>query len=141
MKLDPMKAFPSKGHAPSTHTPRTYDVRVTINKAGEGRPYVIRFGFINKAAKIFGEFPFIEASDIEYTKNRVYFRSQSEKTDGNVHTLSFNKKTRQDGCYFIISPGEKGEKIYRMSWVGKTFPILYDEENDLYYIETAKEEN
>lgn len=137
-KLDLSKAFrvPEKkmvmGH-------RTYDVRVTLNKSGRNKQ-VIRFGFINHAAEEFGKHPFIEASDIEYTKDRIYFRSHDEKTNNNVHTLSSNSKTITDGCYFAFTPSDKAEKMYRMNWIGKLFPLKWDPENELHYID-VKEEN
>ena len=137
-KLDLSKAFrvPEKkmvmGH-------RTYDVRVTLNKSGRSKQ-VIRFGFINRAAEEFGKHPFIEASDIEYTKDRIYFRSHDEKINNNVHTLSSNSKTITDGCYFSFTPSDKAEKMYRMNWIGKLFPLHWDPENELHYID-VKEEN
>ena len=119
-------------------THRTYDVRITLNKSGKARQ-VIRFGFINQAAAEFGKHTFIEASDIECLKDRIYFRLHDEKINNNVHTLSSNGKSKTDSCYFSLTPSEKAEKMYRMNWIGKLFPILYDDENELYYID-AKEE-
>lgn len=120
---------------------RTYDVRITLNKSGVGKANVVRFGFINNAAKALGKFQFIEASDIEYTKNRVYFRCHNEKLHRNVHTLSTNAKSRENGCYFSITPTAKAEKAYRMNWIGKTYDLLYDADNDLYYIENNSKED
>jgi hypothetical protein len=138
--LDMNKAFPMKTDNGSHKQPkRSYDVRISLNKSGDNRPQVVRFGFINRAAQILGISQFIEASDIEYTKERVYFRTHDEKHHKDIHTLSTNSKTRQDSCYFAISPSAKAEKIYRMNWVGKTYPLLYDEENELYYIENTKD--
>ena len=119
---------------------KTYDVRITLNKAGKGRQ-AIRFGFINKAASVFGEHAFIEASYVERMRERIYFRSHSEKVSANVHVLSSNGRTRKDSCYFTITPSNEAEKIYRMSWIGKTFPLLYDTENELYYIDVKEENN
>ena len=136
-KLDLGKAFhvndkkPIKWH-------RTYDVRITLNKAGSGRQ-VIRIGFINNAASVFGKHAFIEASDIEYTKDRIYFRSHDEKINANVHTLSSNGKTREDSCYFSFTPSDRAEKMYRMNWIGKLFPLFYDNENELHYIDMREE--
>lgn len=136
-KLDLDKAF----HVPEQKTVtghRTYDVRITLNKAGSGRQ-VIRFGFINNAASVFGKHTFIEASDIEYTKDRIYFRSHDEKINTNVHTLSSNGKTHEDSCYFSFTPSDKAEKMYRMNWIGKLFPLFYDNENELHYIDMREE--
>ena len=114
---------------------RTYDVRITLNRAG-GNRQVIRFGFINNAAKEFSKHPFIEASHIEFTKDRIYFRSHDEKISSNVHTLSTNSKTCESSCYFSFTPSEKAEKMYRMNWIGKLFTLFWDSENELYYIGT-----
>jgi hypothetical protein len=136
-KLDLNEAFraPEKkvvtGH-------RTYDVRITLNKSGRNRQ-VIRFGFINNAAEEFGKHAFIEASNIEYTKDRIYFRSHDEKINANVHTLSSNGKTREDSCYFSFTPSDRAEKMYRMNWIGKLFPLFYDNENELHYIDMREE--
>jgi len=137
-KYDLSKLFPppmARNHKP-TH--RTYDVRITLNKSGHGKP-VVRFGFLNEAAKIFGENPFIEASDVEYIKDRIYFKTHVEKVNNNVHTLSSNGKSRADSCYFALTPSDKAEKIYRMNWIGKLFPLFWDEENELYYIDMREE--
>ena len=136
-KLDFGKAFPEPEHK-HTSGHRTYDVRITLNKAGRTRQ-VVRFGFINNAAKTFGQYPFIEASDIEYTKDKIYFRVHSTKATANVHTLSSNGKTPLDSCYFTFTPSDKAEKMYRMNWIGKLFPLFYDAENDLHYIDMREE--
>lgn len=137
-KLDMDMAFPLPPKKEASKSVRTYDVRITLNKSGRGRQ-VIRFGFINNASKTFGAKPFIEASNIEYTKDRIYFRSHDEKRNANVHVLSSNGKTHLDSCYFTLTPSEKAEKMYRMNWIGKLFPLIYDEENELYYIDSREE--
>lgn len=136
-KLDLEKCFrvPEKK---KTAGHRTYDVRITLNKSGKDRQ-VIRFGFINNAASELGKHAFIEASDIEYTKDRIYFRTHDEKINSNVHMLSSNGKSRMDSCYFSFTPSDKAEKMYRMNWIGKLFPLLYDSENDLHYIDMREE--
>ena len=140
-KIDMSLLFPTPHNDVSTKTPRTYDVRVSLNKKGgkEGRQ-AIRFGLLNNAAKIFGEKPFIEASDVEYMKDRIYLRSYEEKANRNVHTLSTNGKSRTDSCYFSLTPSDKAEKIYRMNWINKTFPLFYDNEVGLYYIDMREED-
>ncbi len=137
-KLDMDQAFPLPPKKQATKAVRTYDVRITLNKSGRGRQ-VVRFGFINNAAKTFGTRPFIEASNIEYTKDRIYFRSHDEKENANVHMLSSNGKTHTDSCYFTLTPSDKAEKMYRMNWIGKLFPLFYDDDNDLHYIDMREE--
>ena len=29
--------------------------------------------------------------------------------------------------------------MYRMNWIGKLFPLFYDHENELYYIDSREE--
>lgn len=137
MTLDLQKAFPipERKH---TNGHRTYDVRITLNKSGRAKQ-VVRFGFINDAAKTFGQHPFIEASDLEYTRDKIYFRSHDTKATANVHVLSSNGKTPQDSCYFTFTPSDKAEKMYRMNWIGKLFPLFYDQATGLYYIDVREE--
>jgi len=136
MNIDDMFRGPKRKRSIRRH--RTYDVKITLNKSGSGRQ-VVRFGFINGAAQELGKKPFVEASDIEITKERIYFRTHDEKTSLNVHTLSSNGKTRQDSCYFTMTPTEKGEKMYRMNWINKTFMLYYDPEYELHYIDYREE--
>lgn len=138
-KLDMNLAFPH-GYEGSKYAPRNYDIRITLNNAGKGKKKVIRFGLVNQAAKILGASQFIEPSNIEYTKDRIYFLPYEEKAYRTVHTLSSNSRTRQLNCYFSFTPTEKAEKMYRMNWINKTYELLYDEENELYYIEKTKED-
>ena len=137
-KLDMNLVFPPCNRNSVVIRHRTYDVRITLNKAGRAKQ-VVRFGFINNAAAEFGKHAFIEASDIEYTKDRIYFRSHDEKINNNVHTLSSNGKARTDSCYFSFTPNDKAEKMYRMNWIGKLFPLFYDAENNLHYIDMREE--
>ena len=136
MNIDEMFSGPERRQPIRGH--RTYDVKITLNKSGSGRQ-VVRFGFINGAAQELGKKPFVEVSDIEITKERIYFRTHDEKTSLNVHTLSSNGKTRQDSCYFTMTPTEKGEKMYRMNWINKTFMLYYDPEYELHYIDYREE--
>lgn len=137
-KMDVNKMFEGPERRQAIRGHRTYDVKITLNKCGSGRQ-VVRFGFINGAAQELGKKPFVEASNIEYTKERIYFRTHDEKTSLNVHTLSSNGKTRQDSCYFTMTPTEKSEKMYRMNWIGKTFMLYYDPEYELHYIDYREE--
>ena len=133
-KLDLDSLFPAPKKGSRKPVKRTYDVKVTINHSGKGKKDVIRFGFINYAASVFGSYSFIEASDVEYMKNRIYFRVHDHKANKNVYTL-------QSGFHFAITPSEKAEKIYRMNWVAHTYALKHDGENDLFYIENTKEAN
>ena len=133
------KAFPKPEVKPHKASVRNYDIRISLNQSGAGKRMVVRFGLINRAAVILGEKPFIEVSDIEYTKDRIYFATHNEKHHKNIHTISTNSKERQDSCYFAITPSEKAEKMYRSKWIGKLYNLLYDEENDLYYIENEED--
>ena len=133
---DDLFIHPDRPVAPRSR--RTYDVKITLNKSGSGRQ-VVRFGFINGAAQELGKKPFVEVSDIEITKERIYFRTHDEKTNIYIHTLSSNGKTRQDSCYFTMTPTEKGEKMYRMNWINKTFMLYYDPEYELHYIDYREE--
>jgi hypothetical protein len=136
--LDMEKAFPIPKGKSHLAPMRNYDVRISLNKSG-GERFSVRFGLINKAADILGDKPFIEVSDVEYTKDRLYFISHNEKHHNNIHTLSINKKERRHSCYFAITPSEKAEKLYRSKWIGKLCNLLYDEENSLYYIENKED--
>ena len=134
-QLFPTPTSPANNGGPK----RTYDVRITLNKAGGSRQ-CIRFGFLNKGAAEAGKHGYAEASDIEYLKTRIYFRFHDSRVSRNVHTLSISssKKPINRACYFTITPSEKAEKQYRMNWIGKTFMLQYDEDLKLYYIENKE---
>ena len=139
-KLDLGKLFPPPpkgGH--NRQTKRTYDVRITINRAGKGNRNAIRFGFINWAASVFMGCRFIELSDVEYMKNRIYFRAHDQKIHRKVFSLASNRNG-QNSFYFSITPSEKAEKIYRMNWVGHSYMLKHDDENNLFYIENIEED-
>ena len=140
MKLDLQKAFPiPEKRKPVRKAIKKYDVRISLNESGKPKQ-VVRFGFINNAAKIFGEHLYIEASDIEWTKDKIYFRSHDEKIHRGVYKVASNGKTPKDSCYFTYTPKtDKAEKMYRMNWIGKTFHIYYDNEADLHYIDMREE--
>ena len=38
-----------------------------------------------------------------------------------------------------IGQSDKAEKMYRMNWIGKLFPLFYDPENELHYIDSREE--
>lgn len=124
----------------SRSTKRTYDIRVTLNKRGEGERMAIRFGFINKAFTAFKGYEYIEPSDIEKLQDRIYFRGFKDKPENNrnAHKLCCGDSAKS--LYITITPTKNGDKIYRMKWVGGTFHIKYDEQNKLYYIEINKED-
>lgn len=118
--------------------PRTYDVRITLNKSGSGR-FAIRFGFLNEAVKAFGGKTYIQASKVEKLPTKIYFRLFDNKANLDAHKLCTNSKSETSNLYMTITPSEADEKIYRAKWVGKTFKLKYDSDNSLYYI-TQEEE-
>ena len=131
--------LPTSISTTNRHSKKTYDVRVTLNKSGRNRQCV-RFGLLNYAAAMAQEHLFVEVSDIEFCKDRLYFRFHDEKEHRNIHTLSKSAKENKGvGFYFSITPSEKAEKLYRMNWIGKTFAFKHDPEIDLFYIENVKE--
>jgi hypothetical protein len=133
------KMFPKPQKKPrKAKLKRTYDVRVALNKSGK-KGNVVRFGLINNAAAVLGVSQYIEVSDIEITKNRIYFRTHDEQTHRNIYKLSKNSSDNGNGYYFSITPTMKGEKMYRANWVSKTYPLYHDPALDLYFIENAKE--
>lgn len=119
---------------------RTYDVRVTLNKNGKNQRFSIRFGFLNEAARIFGEKDFIQVSNVTKMQDRIYFKSHDEKTYLDVYKLSSSTGAEGNGRYMSITPSAAEEKIYRLKWIGKTFNLKYDDDNSLYYIELGGEE-
>lgn len=114
---------------------RTYDVRVTLNKSG-GNGFVIRFGFINKAAEAFGGKTYIQVSRVDKLPNRIYFKLFDTRANLDAHKLSASKKgSKTSNIYATMTPTPAAEKIYRAKWIGKTFGIKFDEDVKLYYIE------
>ena len=118
----------------AVHIKRTWDVRITLNKCGKGNKMVVRFGFLNKAVKAFKK-NYIEMSKI--ASNRIYFRLFDNKANSNVYKLSKNKAAIDPGMYATISVSEEQEKLYRAKWINGTFNLLFDDENQLYYIENT----
>lgn len=117
-----------------------YDVRITSNMCGHGQR--VRFAFYNLAAQVFGQHDFVEVSNLEYVKDRIYFRlHDGEKLYRKMLKISSNHKSKQNCFYIAMTPAtEKTEKMFRMSWINKTYNLLFDEECALYYIEKAKED-
>ena len=119
--------------------PRTYDVRITLNKAGDNRS-AIRFGFLNDAVSAFGSKSYIQVSKVESLPTRIYFRLFDNKANLDAHKLCTNSKAKATNLYATITPSVNAEKIYRMKWINKTFKIKYDTTHDLYYVELSEEE-
>ena len=119
--------------------PRTYDVRITLNKSSKSNGFVVRFGFLNEAVKAFNGKTYIQASKVETLPNRIYFRLLNERTYIGAHKLCTNSKAETSNLYMSFTPSEAAEKIFRAKWVGKTFKIKYDEECEHYYIEQEAE--
>lgn len=119
---------------------RTYDVRVTLNRAG-GKRFAVRFGFINQGFAAFRDAAYIQPSSVEKYQERIYFKTHGERAFFDAYKLSdTSTKDKTSGKYFTFTPSEKAEKIYRSKWIGKTFPIKFDEECRLYYIELSETE-
>ena len=72
-------------------------------------------------------------------KNRIYFRAHDQKIHRKVFSLASNRNG-QNSFYFSITPSEKAEKIYRMNWVGHSYMLKHDDENNLFYIENIEED-
>lgn len=138
LNIDQLFATP-KNMARANSGKRLYDVRITLNKKGGKNRMKIRFGLFNAAANEGKKHEYAEVStDTEIMKNRLYFRFHKEKTSANVHKLTASTSengTPAASLYFTITPSEKAEKIYRMTWIGKTYDLQYDDENGLYFIE------
>lgn len=118
-----------------------YDVRITHNHCGKNSVR-IRFSFYNKAADAFKPHDYIEISDLEYIKDRIYFcLHDGEKPRKRAVRIIPSSKSKQTYCYAAITPStDKAEKIYRTNWCFKNYNLMYDEENELYYIEKDKED-
>lgn len=119
-------------HTDKTLHRREYDVRVTLNRSGSGR-FVIRFGFLNDAVKVFDKKPYVQVSQVEKLADFIYFKPMDEKVPG-AHKLCTNSNSTTTNLYAAITPSEAAEKIYRAKWVGKTFKVQIDDECGLYYI-------
>ena len=119
------------GRPPVKH----WDVRITLNKCGHENRYVFRFGFLNKAAEVFGAKPFIEVSSVKKLPKRIYFKLHDEKVNRNAHKLCTNSHSSTSNLYTSITPVEGEEKIYRMNWINNTYSLKFDEEAGYYYIE------
>jgi len=118
-----------------------YDVQITSNRCGHGQR--VRFAFYNLAAQVFGQHDFVEVSDLEYVKDKIYFRlHDGEKLYRKMYKIQSTPKSKQNCFHITMTPAtEKTEKMFRMSWINKTFNLLFDEEYALYYIEKVKEDN
>lgn len=112
---------------------RNYDVRITLNKSGDGR-FMIRFGFLNDAAKAFKGGKYVQISRVEVCQDKIYFRVFEEKKYLDAYKLGTNTNSNTSNLYTAFMPTTAAEKIYRAKWVGKTFKIKYDAENELYFI-------
>lgn len=123
-----------------TETKKNYDVKITINKAGTERQ-CIRFGLINKGAEIAKSNSFVWIGDLTETKTKIIFKFLKNKENSSCHMIShgFRGKPYSESTSFCFTytpdSKTKEEKMYRMNWVGKTYPLKYNEELDVYYIE------
>jgi hypothetical protein len=119
---------------------RTYDVKITINKNGNGRD-CMRFAFLNKAAEIAEDYSFVKVSSPELERNKIYFLFSKEKSGKSRDFKRLHRKS-ESGRYFTVTP-DPGieEKRYRAEWLNHTYSIKYDGECGCYYIENEKEAN
>lgn len=132
--------FDDRTTGKGTYIPkRTYDVRITLNKNGHEDGFSVRFGFLNKASKVFSQMPYIQVSNVEKSQDAIYFRSHNAKNFLDVYKLSSNSKSQASNCYTAFKPSAAQEKIYRLKWINKTFSLKYDESCGLYYIELKED--
>ena len=120
----------------SRNVKRTWDVKITPNdKNKDKRRSAVRFGFLNEAAKVFGDEKYIEMSKI--TGNRIYFRCADTKAGNcNMTKLSPNSSAKT-GWFTVFTPTPEQSKLYKKRWFGVPFNLKYDEDNQLYYIENT----
>lgn len=141
MKYDLDELFPVCKYKKADRKVCAYDVKVTLNGAGRKKgDYAVRFGFTNKAASVVKDWKYIRHSSlISSCSNRIYFRKYDEKETRNVYTVQSNRckdgEPSGTGFYYSFMPTPEEGKKFRMNWVNKTFDFLYDEENEMYYIE------
>lgn len=117
-----------------------YDVLITTNRSGvhkdgNRKKDVIRIGLINRAGIAFNEYAYIAFSDISKEAQRIYFKGCEEKEPG-VFALTPNKND-QISMYFQFTPTESEMQVIVAEWENKTFPIKFDNEYQLYYIDKA----
>lgn len=139
MKKDEVMSMFIKPKAKAPGNPRTYDVGITLPKSGydHGRPK-IRFGFLNKAAEVFQAMEYIEVTDVEKMKYKIYFRASETQEHSKMHKLSRSKSKKSISRYFEMNMTESAEKIYKAMWEGKKCKLEYDEECGLYFIENCQ---
>ena len=117
---------------------RIYDVLITTNKSGvhkdgNKKKDVVRVGLINRAGIAFNEYAYIAFSDISKETQRIYFKGCDEKEPG-VFALSPNKND-QISMSFQFTPTGTEMSIIAEEWEDRTFPIRFDDECQLYYID------
>ena len=127
-----------KSGSRTTANPRTYDVRITLNKSGS-KGFVVRFGFLNESIKAFIGKSYIQVSKVEKLPDRIYFRLFDNREYIDTHKLVTNSKAATSYLYMTITPTSNEEKIYRAKWINKEFRLHRDENNELFYIELEKE--
>lgn len=130
-KNDVAKMFDNRTVKDTFPTKRDYDVRVSINKAG-GNRFTIRFGFINRGYDAFKDANYLQATNVEKGRYRIYFMPHEKRDYLDVYKLS--RGMTASSLYFSFTPSERAEKIYRAKWTG-TFRLGYDDECGLYFIQ------
>ena len=119
-----------------------YDVRITGKLDNTRSNQQVRFAFAGKAYDVLRDVEYIEVSNIQKCKTRIYFMPAFEKKKGarQTHKLLHSTSDAKShwSCYTCITP-TKSEKEEYVSWIGGRYMINIDEENRLYYIEKTKE--
>lgn len=120
-----------------TASSRKYDVRVSFNGSGENRSCV-RFGFLNNERDVFREFEYLTFI-INSAQNRIYFygaKNKDEQPDYCFYRLSRNgAKSGNPGRYIQCTPEDKTFGVIGKSFNNREFPIKFDDELCLFYID------
>ena len=137
MTIDEMKdlfVFREVCQKKTARPPKDYDVGVSVHKSGtddDGKQrWAARFAFFNSARQMFGEYDYIVMSNIEKLAERIYFRPSREKIKASHKIMK--------GQYAELTLSEAAEKAYRLHYQKKHFPLCYDQECDLYYIDVKR---
>lgn len=120
---------------------RIYDVLITTNRSGSNKDGskkkdVIRIGLINNAGIAFNEYGYIAFSAIQKDTQRIYFKGFDEKEAG-TFALTPNKND-QISMSFQFTPTESEMSAITEGWEDMAFPIRFDGECKLYYIDKTE---
>ena len=111
---------------------RNYDVKITLNKTGKERKKMeIRFGFLNNAYTFFEDYNYLQVSSVEKAeknkRERIYFLPSEEREPGSNKICKSQKSSINS--FFLFTPTEQEEKIFRSKWVNYTFKLKFDEKH------------